>query len=180
MLTTPHRHILVNVARVVGRDASRSSAHVSDLNLALCEDDSIYQLFKTMKGEYPVVAMSFVLGTQSRIVTVQEQIERQSKTVRPRRSKSISRGDSGPPSRTASPNPQGPSDKMTRSSAEVSGAFLTSGHPPSSADKARAIKMFKNGSESQSSKDHQRNTSIMSDSTKRTMLAFQNQEAEVS
>jgi hypothetical protein len=167
------------VARVVGRDASRSSAHVSDLNLALCEDDAIYQLFKTMKGEHPVVAMSFILGTQSRTVTVQEQIERQSKTVRPRRSKSISRGDSGPPSRTASPNPQGPSDK-TRSSADVSGAFLTSGHPPSSADKARAIKMFKNGSELQSNKDHQRNTSIMSDSTKRAMLAFQNQEAEVS
>jgi len=45
------RHILGNVARVVGRDASRSSAHVSDLNLALCEDDAMYQLFKTMKGE---------------------------------------------------------------------------------------------------------------------------------
>ncbi|KIM20650.1 hypothetical protein M408DRAFT_129207 [Serendipita vermifera MAFF 305830] len=153
-------HILANVARVVGRDASRSSAHVSDLNLALCEDEAIYQLFRTMK--------------------VQEQIDRQSKSSRPRRSKSVSRGDSGPPSRTGSPNPPHNSDKM-RASADASGpTFLTSGHPPSSADKARAIKMFKNSSESQSGKDHQRTTSAMSESTKRTMLAFQNQEAEVS
>ena len=110
---------------------------------------------------------------------VQEQIDRQSRSTRPRRSKSISRGDSGPPSRTGSPNPPATSDK-TRASGDTSGAFLTSGHPPSSADKARAIKMFKNSSESQSNKDHQRTTSAMSDSTKRTMLAFQNQEAEVS
>lgn len=44
------RHILSNVGRVAARDSSRTSATVQDLFVALCEDDSIYGLFKTMKG----------------------------------------------------------------------------------------------------------------------------------
>ena len=44
------RHILGNLARVVGRDASRATAQVADLYVALCEDETIYGLFKTMKG----------------------------------------------------------------------------------------------------------------------------------
>lgn len=35
---------------MVGRDASRQSAQVSDLYVALSEDETIYGLFKTMKG----------------------------------------------------------------------------------------------------------------------------------
>lgn len=38
------------MARVVGRDASRSTAQVADLYVALCEDETVYGLFKTMKG----------------------------------------------------------------------------------------------------------------------------------
>jgi hypothetical protein len=45
-----HRHILSNVGRVAARDSSRTSATVNDLFVALCEDDSIYGLFRTMKG----------------------------------------------------------------------------------------------------------------------------------
>ena len=44
------RHVLSNVGRVVARDSSRAIATVNDLFVALCEDVSIYGLFKTMKG----------------------------------------------------------------------------------------------------------------------------------
>jgi len=43
-------HVLSNVGRVVARDSSRAIATVNDLFVALCEDVSIYGLFKTMKG----------------------------------------------------------------------------------------------------------------------------------
>ena len=50
-LQTPfHRHILSNVGRVAARDSSRTNATVNDLFVALCEDDSIYGLFRTLKG----------------------------------------------------------------------------------------------------------------------------------
>lgn len=45
------RHILTNVGRVAARDSSRVSATVNDLFTALCEDDSIYGLFRSMRGE---------------------------------------------------------------------------------------------------------------------------------
>ncbi len=45
------RHILSNVGRVASRDSSRSYANSQDLFVALCEDDAIYGLFKSMKGE---------------------------------------------------------------------------------------------------------------------------------
>jgi hypothetical protein len=44
------RHILSIVGRVASRDSSRTYATVHDLFVALCEDDSMYGLFKTMKG----------------------------------------------------------------------------------------------------------------------------------
>lgn len=152
-------HILGNLARVVGRDASRATAQVGDLYVALCEDDTIYGLFKTMK--------------------VQEQIDRQSKGSRPRRSKSFVRGDSSPLRATSpQPTPTGSTDNM-RASADVNGGGLATtqpGHAPSSSDKLRALKMFKNGnSDAASNKEHQRSMSVMS---KRTTLAFQDNEAE--
>lgn len=45
------RHILSNVGRVAARDSSRTVATVQDLFVALCEDASVYSMFKTMKGE---------------------------------------------------------------------------------------------------------------------------------
>jgi hypothetical protein len=54
----PQRHLLGNIARVVGRDASRASAQVGDLYVALSEDEAIYGLFKTMKGNYLSVSGS--------------------------------------------------------------------------------------------------------------------------
>lgn len=65
-------------------------------------------------------------------------------------------------------------------SPSTDGSLLSPGHAPSpSSDKTRALKMFKTSSDSQSGKEHQRTTSVMSESTKRTLIAFQDQEAEV-
>ena len=86
------RHVLSNVGRVVARDSSRTTAHCQDLYVALCEDESIYSLFKTMKGENAAYQTSTLLS-QTHLQSVQEQIEQQSKAMRPRRSKSFSRND---------------------------------------------------------------------------------------
>jgi hypothetical protein len=45
-----NRHILSNVGKVAARDSSRTSATLQELFVALCEDDAIYSLFKSMKG----------------------------------------------------------------------------------------------------------------------------------
>ncbi|ELU45897.1 hypothetical protein AG1IA_00065 [Rhizoctonia solani AG-1 IA] len=67
-------HVLNNVGQVVARDSSRGTAYSLDVYTALCEDATIYPLFKTMK--------------------VHEQIEAQSRAFRPshRGSSSISGG----------------------------------------------------------------------------------------
>ncbi|KAH7887493.1 hypothetical protein F5I97DRAFT_838227 [Phlebopus sp. FC_14] len=44
-------HILSNVGRVAARDSSRATATAQDLFIALCEDSTIYALFKGMKGQ---------------------------------------------------------------------------------------------------------------------------------
>ena len=44
------RHILSNIGRVTARDSSRTTASLQDLYTALCEDETIYGLFKNMKG----------------------------------------------------------------------------------------------------------------------------------
>ncbi|KAG6861843.1 hypothetical protein C0995_011140 [Termitomyces sp. Mi166 len=48
-LTAILEHILSNVGRVVARDSSRTNAIAQDLFIALCEDHTIYDLFKKMK-----------------------------------------------------------------------------------------------------------------------------------
>jgi hypothetical protein len=54
------RHILSIVGRVAARDSSRTSASVQDLFVALCEDASIFGLFKVMKGvAFFVLSYSF-------------------------------------------------------------------------------------------------------------------------
>jgi len=45
-----YRHILSNIGRVATRDSSRTVAGIPDLFTALCEDDSMYALFKTLNG----------------------------------------------------------------------------------------------------------------------------------
>ena len=45
------RHILLTISRVVSRDSSRSSATLNDLYVAICEDEQLYETFKSMKGQ---------------------------------------------------------------------------------------------------------------------------------
>lgn len=46
-----YRHVVSNVGRVAARDSSRAIANGQDLFIALCEDSSVYGLFKNMAGE---------------------------------------------------------------------------------------------------------------------------------
>ncbi|KZT62775.1 hypothetical protein CALCODRAFT_425660 [Calocera cornea HHB12733] len=47
-------HIMSCVSRVVARDSSKTSASISDLYAALCEDQALYSMAKGMNGEYLV------------------------------------------------------------------------------------------------------------------------------
>lgn len=51
MILIFYRHIVSNVGRVAARDSSRAIANGQDLFVAVCEDSSIYGLFKNMTGE---------------------------------------------------------------------------------------------------------------------------------
>ena len=112
------RHVLSNVGRVAARDSSRTTATVQDLFVALCEDDSIYGLFKTMKGLLLALSISFVASYVDvcLLALVFEKIEDLSKIPKPRRSKSFSR----------------PSDINTSASRGLSSQKRTDNHPPSS------------------------------------------------
>ncbi|TFY74052.1 hypothetical protein EWM64_g9960 [Hericium alpestre] len=124
-------HILSNVGRVATRDSSSTTATLHDLFIALCEDDSMYTLFKAMK--------------------VYEQIEFLTKRPTSRRSKSISRSND----RRDSPSPlpdvvslkefMGAPSTRSRISSESSlpNAVLISTATRPSLEKARAIKLFK-------------------------------------
>ncbi|OBZ70223.1 hypothetical protein A0H81_09784 [Grifola frondosa] len=104
-------HILSNVSRVAARDSSRTLATVQDLFVALCEDDSMYGMFKTMKGRSCCDCAASLVDDRYDLSprTVYEQIEAMSKVQRPRRSKSFSRSSDkiNAPSRssTSSPHP---------------------------------------------------------------------------
>ncbi|TFK43844.1 hypothetical protein BDQ12DRAFT_643549 [Crucibulum laeve] len=151
-------HILSNVARVAARDSSRTSATVNDLFVALCEDDSIYGLFKSMK--------------------VYEQIEVLSTAPKSRRSKSFSRSDRNSTSRTASPHQDLSlvgSTSNTRSRISSEGSTIPPPSNPSSRssfDKTRAIKMFMVNNkasldrEGDSQSGHKRSDSAVSENTK--------------
>ncbi|KAF9450949.1 hypothetical protein P691DRAFT_757736 [Macrolepiota fuliginosa MF-IS2] len=156
-------HILTNVGRVAARDSSRVNATVNDLFTALCEDDSIYGLFRTMR--------------------VYEQIEALSKSpVKSRRSKSFSRSELSTTlsSRTGSPHQDLLSGKESisvphsRLSSEVSsstspnmpGITTTTSRP--SLEKARSMKLFKNSLDSESQggySQHKKSESFISEKT---------------
>lgn len=126
-------HILSNVARVVARDSSRTTAHVQDLHVALCEDETIYGLFKNMKVADEIIEQA------------------QAQAPRVRRSMSFSL-EAGSPS-NATPLHGGPSSFSVDRSATVvepseDSFSLGHGHRPSM-DRVRSLnKMFKgsNGS----------------------------------
>lgn len=49
------RHVLSNVGRVASRDSSRTFANIQDVFVALCEDETVYNLFKSMDGKLPIL-----------------------------------------------------------------------------------------------------------------------------
>ncbi|KAF9478399.1 hypothetical protein BDN70DRAFT_879999 [Pholiota conissans] len=150
-------HILSNVGRVAARDSSRTNATVNDLFVALCEDDSIYGLFRTMK--------------------VYEQIESMAKSPKPRRSRSFSRSERHSMSRTSSPQQeltlvQSPTGSRSRQSSEgqLPGIQPTaSSGARASFEKSKAIRMFtnsKNPSEADTQSSHKRSASLRSESSR--------------
>ncbi|KAF5364267.1 hypothetical protein D9756_000282 [Leucocoprinus leucothites] len=155
-------HILTSVGRVAARDSSRVSANVNDLFTALCEDDSIYGLFRSMR--------------------VYEQIELLSKSpVKSRRSKSFTRSELSTTlaSRTGSPHQDLSSGKdsisvpRSRLSSEVSSSTtipnmpgITTPASRTSFEKARSLKLFKNSLESDNQNNglaHRKSDSMMSE-----------------
>ncbi|KAF9226758.1 hypothetical protein BS17DRAFT_502768 [Gyrodon lividus] len=150
-------HILSNVGRVAARDSSRTTANSQDLFIALCEDSSIYGLFKNMK--------------------VYEQIETLSKLLKPGRSRSFSRDNIGG---TTSPpgSLNGSRRRMSSDSSNIPPATAaTSTLSRPSIDKSRAIMIFNNrasqdlpnGSESQIG--HRKLDSFASANTKQSVLS---------
>ncbi|KAJ7591469.1 hypothetical protein C8J56DRAFT_935648 [Mycena floridula] len=143
---------------------SRSAATVQDLFIALCEDHSIYALFKSMN--------------------VYEQIEHLSKSPKPRRSKSFSRSDKQTTSRTSSHQEPSSSTKDSstpppagRFSSEISvTTTLIGGHSSrSSIDKGRGMKKFMNSRASNDGEGHKRSDSTLSEETKQTLAAYNRQ-----
>ncbi|KAF8524755.1 hypothetical protein JB92DRAFT_3109275 [Gautieria morchelliformis] len=118
-------HVLSNVGRVVARDSSRTAAHSHDLYVALCEDESIYSLFKTMK--------------------VQAQIKQQSNTVRPRRSKSFTRNDLVTETAAAGKSTDTPAVPKQRQSYDSAASNGSSPNLPNraSVEKGRSKTIFK-------------------------------------
>ncbi|KAJ7771084.1 hypothetical protein DFH07DRAFT_241274 [Mycena maculata] len=171
-------HILSNVGRVAARDSSRTGATVQDVFVALCEDHSIYALFKSMR--------------------VYQQIELLSKTPKPRRSKSFSRSDRPSISRTSPSNQDLPSsgrEHRPRGSTDTSATAATSATATtmpvvaasssrSSFDKTRMKKLMsgsRNSSEREgdSQNSHKRSESVLSEDTKQTLAAYnQNEEPQ--
>jgi hypothetical protein len=139
-------HLLSNISRVVARDSSRTSATPHDLFVALCEDSTVYDTFRSMK--------------------VYSHIENLQKSSRPRRSKSFSHDKLVTTSRTSSQHSDlsstlresNSAQSRIRMSSESIGFGATTVQSPSRGSLERAkVKLFghsrtpsENGVESQS------------------------------
>ncbi|KIO12460.1 hypothetical protein M404DRAFT_677760 [Pisolithus tinctorius Marx 270] len=154
-------HVLSNVSRVVARDSSRATANSQDLFVALCEDNTIYGLFKNMK--------------------IYEEIESLSKLPNGRRSlsKSFSRerltGAASPTSesfRKHDPR-SSPRQRMSSESSGIPPSIIVNANHQSSRssfDKSRGIKIFNNkGSPHASEHGHQKSESFASANAKQSI-----------
>ncbi|KAJ6515355.1 hypothetical protein C8R45DRAFT_956239 [Mycena sanguinolenta] len=161
-------HILSNVGRVAARDSSRTGATVQDVFVALCEDHSIYALFKSMR--------------------VYQQIEQLAQTPKPRRSKSFSRSDrpsisqnsassnqdlssSGRDS-TSQQRSRGSTDTATTAATTMPATASTS---RTSFDKARKklLSSNRNSSDGDSQNGHKRSGSLIGDETTHPPVAYE-------
>ncbi|KAJ6561459.1 hypothetical protein DFH09DRAFT_1364409 [Mycena vulgaris] len=159
-------HILSNVGRVAARDSSRTGATVQDVFVALCEDHSIYELFKSMR--------------------VYQQIELLSQAPKPRRSKSFSRTDRPSVSRISNQDlsssggdssTQHRSRGSTDTATSATATIVAASSSRSSFDKARMKKLMTGGRSSSdrdgdSQNGHKRSESVLSEDTKQTLAAY--------
>lgn len=176
---TSHRHlcehVLSNVGRVAARDSSRNSATSNDLFVALCEDDSLYPVFKSMKGAVAAQLFFRLYPADCVISSVFEQIETLANMPTTRRSKSFSRPhNSDLIPRTGSPldpsqrDGYAPTARSSRSrKPSVDSAMIGVLPRRASMEKARAMKMFTNGrssGEGHTDGTHRKTDSVTSDS----------------
>ncbi|KAF7302192.1 hypothetical protein MIND_00786100 [Mycena indigotica] len=160
-------HILSNVGRVAARDSSRTSATVQDVFVALCEDHSIYELFKSMR--------------------VYQQIEQLTQTPKPRRSKSFSRNERSSLSRNSPSNQElvssttsgreSSTGHRSRNSTDITPTTTmspsVSSNSRSSFDKARKkFTRSSNSNEDGTTNGHKRSDSVLSEDTKQTLAAY--------
>ncbi|KAJ7368867.1 hypothetical protein DFH08DRAFT_909538 [Mycena albidolilacea] len=166
-LTAILEHILSNVGRVAARDSSRTGATVQDVFVALCEDHSIYALFKSMR--------------------VYQQIEQLAQAPKPRRSKSFSRSDRPSLSQNSGSNQDlsssgRDSSTLHRSRGSTDTTTTAVAMPVatstsrSSFDKARKKLMPGNRNSTDRDNDsqngHKRTDSLLSDETKQTTASY--------
>ncbi|KAL6307196.1 hypothetical protein BKA93DRAFT_118541 [Sparassis latifolia] len=142
ILESTCEHLLSNVSRVAARDSSRTTAILQDVFIALCEDDSMYGMFKTMK--------------------VYDQIEVLSKAQKPRRSKSFSRSNekvtlrsqtSSPFTEIASLRESSSTGRVRMSSESMKSGATTTVEGRTSLEKGRAMKKLMSHSRSSSEKE---------------------------
>ncbi|KAI5993650.1 hypothetical protein EDD15DRAFT_2367392 [Pisolithus albus] len=126
-------HVLSNVSRVVARDSSRATANSQDLFIALCEDRTIYGLFKNMKIYEEIESLSKLLNERRRLSKSFSR-ERLTGTVSPT-SESFRKHDprSSPRQRMSSESSGIPPNIIVNASRQSS---------RSSFDKSRGIKIF--------------------------------------
>ncbi|KAJ3923740.1 hypothetical protein F5877DRAFT_30796 [Lentinula edodes] len=148
------RHVLSNVGRVASRDSSRTYANIQDVFVALCEDETVYNLFKSMD--------------------VYQQIQQLSQEPKPRRSKSLSRNDKRSDQSSGKDSPSPPTNNRLSLDA------MPPGSNRSSMDRAKGMKKLINGrnSISNESNGHKRSESVLSDETKQTWAAYDSIDAE--
>ncbi|KAJ3812009.1 hypothetical protein F5876DRAFT_38338 [Lentinula aff. lateritia] len=154
-LTAILEHVLSNVGRVASRDSSRTYANIQDVFVALCEDETVYNLFKSMD--------------------VYQQIQQLSQEPKPRRSKSLSRNDKRSDQSSGKDSPSPPTNNRLSLDA------MPPGSTRSSMDRAKGMKKLINGrnSTSNESNGHKRSESVLSDETKQTWAAYDSIDAEV-
>ncbi|KAL0070102.1 hypothetical protein AAF712_002589 [Marasmius tenuissimus] len=172
-------HILSNVGRVAARDSSRTTATLQDVFVALCEDDSIYSLFKTMNGA--TVSICLPQSTLTALV-VYEHIEQQAQETKPRRSKSISRTDKLSISRNSSQEGMSStkgSFTPPRLSSEGSAAATTgASQSRTSSERARSMKKFIANGRNSGDRDtlsvsgHKKSDSVLSEHSKQAWASY--------
>lgn len=128
-------HVLSNVSRVAARDSSRATANSQDLFIALCEDRTIYGLFKNMKIYEEIESLSKLLS-ERRSLSKSFSRERLAGTVSPT-SESFRKHDprSSPRQRMSSESSGIPPNIIVNASRQSS---------RSSSDKSRGIRIFHN------------------------------------